>query len=208
MPDPHRLLRTLAQAVAAFRGTPGRRGRMVQLENAGEVLVAGDLHGNIENFRLLLEKAQLGKHPQRHLVLQEVIHGPFQYPAGGDKSHQLVDLVAALKCQYPLQVHFLLGNHELAQWTGQAIAKQESELNASFRTGLDTAYGVRAADVYAAYLQLFAVVPLAVRTPNRIFVSHSLPKAARLEHFDAAILERETHSDEDLRPGGAIHALL
>jgi hypothetical protein len=208
MPDPNRLLRTLAQAVGAFRNIPGRHGRMVRLENAGEVLAAGDLHGNVENFRQLLEKAQLGKHPQRHLVLQELIHGPFRYPAGGDKSHQLVDLLAALKCQYPRQVHLLLGNHELAQWTGQAIAKSESELNALFREGLDNAYGPRAAEIYAAYLQLFALVPLAVRTPNRVFLSHSLPKAARLENFDAAILEHETHDEQDLRPGGAIHALV
>src|SRR5205807_8071144 len=124
------------------------------------------------------------------------------------KSHQLVDLLAALKCQYPRQVHLLLGNHELAEWTGQAIAKSEFELNALFREGLDTAYGASAAAIYAAYLDLFAVVPLAVRTGNRVFLSHSLPKAARLENFDAAILEDETHREQDLRPGGAVHALV
>src|SRR6266849_1651578 len=164
MPDPRRLLRTFAQAVAAFRSTPGRAGRLVQLEKAGEVLVAGDLHGNVQNFRILLDKAQLGKHSERHLVLQELVHGPFCYPAGGDKSHQLVDLVAALKCQYPQQVHLLLGNHELAQWTGQAIAKGEQELNALFREGVDSAYETNATEIYAAYLELFAVIPLAVRT--------------------------------------------
>ena len=177
MPDPIRLLRTLAQAVQAFRSTPGRQGRLVRLEKAADVLVAGDLHGNVENFRLLLDKAQLGQHPGRHLILQELIHGPFRYPAGGDKSHQLVDLLAVLKCQHPRQVHLLLGNHELAQWTGQAIAKSEAELNALFREGVDTAYRGMAAEVYAAYLELFASVPLAVRTPNRVFLSHSLPKA-------------------------------
>jgi hypothetical protein len=208
MPDPIRLLRTLAQAVQAFRRTPGQQGRIMRLEKSGEVLVAGDLHGNVENFRLLLEKAQLGKYPERHLVLQELIHGPFRYPAGGDKSHQLVDLLAALKCQHPSQVHLLLGNHELSQWTRQAIAKSESELNALFREGVDTAYGQRSAEIYAAYLELFAIVPLAVRTPNRVFLSHSLPKAARLESFDPAILEREAHEEQDLRPGGSIHALV
>lgn len=208
MPDPNRLLRTLAQAVESFRTTPGRRGRLVYLENTVDVLVAGDLHGNVENFRRLLEKADLGKHPRRHLVFQELIHGPFRYPAGGDKSHQLIDLLAALKCQYPRQVHFLLGNHELAQWKGQAIAKSESELNALFRTGLDTAYGSSAAAIYSAYLELFSVVPFAARTPNRVFLSHSLPKAARLERFDVGILERETHDEDDLRPGGALHALV
>lgn len=208
MPDPNRLLRTLKQAVEAFRSTPGRRGRLIRLEHAGDLLVAGDLHGNVDNFRRLLEKADLGKHPQRHLVLQELVHGPFHYPAGGDKSHQLVDLLAALKCQYPRQVHLLLGNHELAQWTGQAIAKAASELNALFREGLDTAYGSRAEEIYAAYRELFAVVPLTVRTPNRVFLSHSLPKAARLESFNPAIVECETPEESDLRPGGPIHALL
>src|SRR5439155_15226958 len=100
------------------------------------------------------------------------------------------------------------GNHELAQWTGQAIAKNESELNALFREGVGTAYGPSAASIYAAYQELFAVVPLAVRTANRVFLSHSLPKAARLEAFDPAILQAETHGEQDLRPGGAVHALV
>ena len=59
------------------------------------VLVAGDLHGHVENFRQLLIRADLANHPRRHFVLQEVLHGPFLYPGGGEKSHQLLDLVAA-----------------------------------------------------------------------------------------------------------------
>src|SRR5438132_11586095 len=152
MPDPDRLLRTLQQAIQAFRDTPGRKGRLVRLQDVDEVMAVGDLHGNVENFRRALQKAELGTHPRRHLVLQELVHGPFRYPGGGDKSHQLVDLLAALKCQFPRQVHLLLGNHELAQWTGQAIAKGDSELNALFREGLDSAYGKSAAEIYAVYL--------------------------------------------------------
>src|SRR5438309_6017321 len=152
MPDPARLLRTLQQAIQGFRNTPGRNGRLVCLQNGDEVMVVGDLHGNVENFRQALLKADLAKHAGRHLVLQELVHGPHKYPAGGDKSHQLVDLLAALKCQFPQQVHLLLGNHELSQWTGQAIAKGDSELNALFREGLDSAYGKSAAEIYAVYL--------------------------------------------------------
>jgi hypothetical protein len=208
MPDPIRLLATLTKAVQAFRGTSGRRGRFVQLLDSSELLVAGDLHGNVENFRLLLQRANLGQHPRRHLVLQELVHGPYRYPAGGDKSHQLLDLLAALKCQYPQQVHLLLGNHELSQWTARRIAKADIDLNELFREGVGTAYGPHAAAVYARYLDLFAVVPLAVRTPNRVFLSHSLPGAKRLETFDPAILERNEHSEEDLTPGGTVHALV
>jgi hypothetical protein len=208
MPDPDRLLTTLRRAIQAFRNTPGRSGRLIRLHDCAEVLVAGDLHGNVANFQRLLERARLSAHPRRHLVLQEVIHGPHRYAHGGDKSHQMVDLVAALKCQFPRQVHMLLGNHELAQWTGQKVAKEEFDLNAIFRVGVDSAYGSRADEVYTAYLDLFAVVPLAIRTPNRVFLSHSLPTAARLAAFDPAVLERDTHEPSDLKTGGRVHALL
>lgn len=201
-------LRTIRQAAGAFRATPGRRGRLVLLENAAEVLAAGDLHGNLENFRRLLVRADLARQPRRHLVLQELVHGPFRYPDGGDKSHQLLDLTAALKCQHPRQVHVLLGNHELAEWTGQRIGKGTDDLNALFSQGLESAYGTRSTEVHAAYLDLFAALPLAVRAPNRIFLSHSLPSARHLPAFDPAILERDLDNEAELRPGGGVHALV
>src|SRR5258708_38780114 len=123
MADANRLLHTLHRALQLFRDMPGRKGRVVTLEGATEVLATGDLHGSVENFRLILAKAELGRYPGRHLVFQEMVHGPFEYPAGGDKSHQLLDLVAALKCQYPRQVPFLPGNHELAQGTGRRVSQ-------------------------------------------------------------------------------------
>jgi hypothetical protein len=208
MPDPTRLLNTLQRATRAFRDTPGRRGRVVALDGADEVLVAGDLHGHVENFRRLLARADLAGRPNRHLVLQEVIHGPFRYPGGGDRSHQLVDLLAALKAQYPRQVHFLPGNHELAQAIDRLIGKGDEVLNALFREGVAEAYGGRAGDVYAAYLDLFAAAPLALRTPNRVFVSHSLPPPKWLDAFDPAVLEQDAAEAEQLLPGGTVHALL
>ena len=208
MPDPDRVLHTLRQAAAACRATPGRRGHLVRLEDADEVLVAGDLHGNLENFRRLLRLADLDKQRRRHLVLQELIHGPFEYPGGGDKSHQLFDVVAALKCQYPERVHLLPGNHELAQWTGRRVEKNDRDLNGLFDQGVEAAYGRRAAEVQAAYAELFAALPLALRTPNRVFLSHSLPSARRREEFDPAVLEREELAAEELLPGGSVFALL
>jgi hypothetical protein len=208
MPDPIRLRRTLNQAARLFRETPGRQGRLVRLAGAVDVLAGGDLHGNVPNFRRLMQRAELGAHPDRHLVLQEVIHGPFHYPAGGDKSHQLLDLVAALKCEHPRQVHMLLGNHELAQWTDQWIGKGDLELNTLFRQGVETAYGSHADQIYGAYLDLFASLPLAIRTPNRVFLSHSLPRAPILDRFDPAVLEVDAVDRRELLPGGVIHALL
>jgi hypothetical protein len=208
MPDPDRILATLHRAIQHFRDTPGRCGRVVSLQDTSEVFVSGDLHGNLENFRRLLVKADLAQNTRRHLVLQEVIHGPFHYPAGGDKSHQLLDLLAALKCQFPRQVHFLLGNHELAQCTQRRIAKGDFDLNQCFREGVGTAYGGRAPEVYSVYLELLAIVPVALRTPNRILLSHSLPAASKLEKFDLGALERDVSTEADLLPGGSVHSVV
>src|SRR5260370_1171434 len=206
MPDADRLLATLCRAVTAFRATPGRRGRVVILPAGAEVFVSGDLHGNLENFRVLLKRAELERNPGRHFVMQEVVHGTFRYPLGGDKSHQLVDLTAALKCQYPDRVHFLLGNHELAQWTNRRIAKNDEDLLELFRAGVDLTYGDRGPEVCALYLELFATVPLAIHTANRLLLTHSLPNAGRLETFDPAMLERDNHEEAELEPGGAVHS--
>jgi hypothetical protein len=208
MPDPQRLLNTLKQAIGAFRDTPGRRGRYVRLDKAAEVFVVGDLHGNVENFKSGLQKAALARHADRHLVFQELIHGPFRYPAGGDRSHQLVDLLAALKCQFPDRVHYLIGNHELSQATHRRIAKDDEDCNEVFREGIGTAYGANAPGVYAAYLELFQAAPLVIRTSNRVLVCHSLPVSSRLESFQAGLLEEDAVDEAELKLGGSIHALV
>ncbi len=207
MAGPELRLQTLRRAVELFRDTPGRAGRVVSLSDADDVLVAGDLHGNLENFRKILQKADLARHPRRHLVLQELLHGPFHYPAGGDKSHQLVELVAALKGQYPRQVHYLLGNHELGQANNRRISKNDLDLNQLFRQGVETAYRERAAEVYAVYLELFAAIPAALRTPNRVYLSHSLPSIGHILELNLAHLERDS-TEADLCPGGAVHSLV
>ena len=95
MSDPEKLLHTVRRATELFRATPSRVGGVVVPETATEVMVVGDLHGNIPAFHRVLEVAVLNQNPGRHLVLQELIHGPRLYPEGGDRSHQLVDLVAS-----------------------------------------------------------------------------------------------------------------
>jgi hypothetical protein len=209
MPDPQRLLATLRKATAAFRTTPGRTGRFTRLPEGVEVLVVGDMHGSVENMRLVLEKAQLAANPRRHLVVQEVIHGPFAYTdsaGGGDKSHQLLDVVAALKCQFPERVHYLLGNHELAQWRHQAIGKGDIEQNGWFDLGVRTAYGSAADEILRAYEELFAVADLALRTANRVFLCHTVPPMK--VDFSLAKLEAESLDEAEYHLGGAIHGIL
>src|SRR5436309_324165 len=208
MPAPDRMLTYLRQALTLVRATPGCRGHVVELQDCTEVLVAGDLHGHVGNFQGLLKAADLTNHPGRHLVMQEAIHGNYRYPSGGDKSHQLVDLFAALKCQFPKQVHYLPGNHELAQWTGRKVLKADEDLNALFEEGVTVAYGPRLGpEIYRTYLELFQALPVLIRCPNGVVVCHSLPPARAMTLFDPARLELNHYDDADLQPGGTVHSL-
>jgi hypothetical protein len=208
MPDPKKVLTTIRRATELMRATPGRSGGIIAPERAEEIMVVGDLHGNIPAFRKVLTLAALDRNPGRHLVLQELIHGKLEYGEDkGDRSHQLVDVVSALKCQYPDRVHLILGNHELSELTGRIIAKDGKTLNMMFRMGISTAYGASAGEIYEAYKGLFAALPLAIRTANRVFVCHTLPDESDLDALDLELLKADTWPEEAMKRHGTIYAL-
>ena len=190
MPDPIRLQITLRRAIDQLKRLPVRRGRVIEL-TGDEVVVAGDLHGHVANFQAIYQYANLAKYPGRHLVVQELIHGMFRYPLGGDKSHQLIDLIATLAVQFPGRVHYLMGNHELAQWTNQTILKNEDDYLELFRQGIDQAYGSEATAIEALYMELFSRLPIAIRAANGLLLTHSLPRARAVALLDPALLERD-----------------
>jgi hypothetical protein len=208
MPDSNKILATLRKAAELMRSTPGRAGSVIMLDDADEVMVVGDLHGNLPAFRQALVIAALDRHPRRHLVLQELVHEINKHNDDlPDRSHRLVDLVSALKCQYPQRVHLILGNHELSELTGRIIGKDGHALNVRFRQGMELVYGERTQEVYQAYLALFATLPLAARTPNSVFICHTLPDARYLEDLDLSLLNSDHWPKEAMKRGGTVYAL-
>ena len=171
-------------------------------------MVVGDLHGNLSAFRWVLTEAALDRNPGRHLVLQELVHeinkNQDERP---DLSHRLVDLVSALKCQYPDRVHVILGNHELSEMTGRIIGKDGQALNMRFRQGLQLSYGDQCDEIYKAYIGLFSALPLAVRTPNRVFMCHSIPDGGYLDDLDVGVLGVDDWPPESMKRGGAVYAI-
>lgn len=208
MSDVDHVLRILRDAAIALRATKGRKGTLVQLEDAEDVIVAGDLHGNLVNFRNILRIADLDRHPGRHLVLQEFVHGSGRYPNGGCMSHRLLDIVSALKCQYGHRVHLLIGNHELSEWTGRPISKEGITFNRLFAAGVEAAYGKKAPDVIQRYHELFAAMPLAVRTQNRVFMSHTIPPAKFDDQFDVGIFSKPAMDEEQRGRNTSFYHLL
>jgi len=192
------------------RELPIRRGNVVVLtkESGDDVLVGADLHGHRLNFRRLCHQASLDQHSRRHLIVQEVLHGGPSYPAcGGCMSHLLLEDVVKLVVSYPGRVHFLLGNHELAEITDFPIRKGTNFLNLQFRRGIEQFYGAAAADVRQAYVDYLKTCPLAVRLANGIFICHSLPDAKSFRVFDPRVLDQPLEA-ADLIEGGQVFRLL
>src|SRR5207237_6493631 len=88
----------------------------------------------------------------------------------------------------------------------RSVAKDNTDYNKIFVAGIRSAYGDHADAVYAGYLALIAAAPLVVRTPNRVFVSHSLPSALKMQRFRYDDLLRESEP-ADLESTGSAYAI-
>ncbi|GAB6166538.1 metallophosphoesterase [Thermostilla marina] len=198
------VIQSLRTATEANFTTPGRSGNVIELtpELADEVVITGDLHGHRRNFNAIRRHAALDQHPKRHLVLQEVCHGGPTYPSnGGCMSHMMLEDVAKLKAQYPDRVHFILGNHELAEMIDYPIQKNKQMLNLLFRLGVQQVYGPAAEKVRQEYIPFLKSCPLAVRLPGGVFVSHSIPENVDRRGFDRTVFERPIDAVEFLEHG-------
>lgn len=193
------------RAAQANRQTPGRQGASVHLPSTGRLMVSGDLHDHGPNLRTLVRLAELGRSPHHHLLLQEVIHGPARV-RGMDLSSRTLAHVAALKLAHPNQVHVLMGNHELAQYTGQGILKDGANVVEAFNEGLEFMFNDRSPEVRLAINDFILSMLLTVRCESGVLCCHSLPSPRKMSEFDHTVIDRDL-TREDLA-GGAAHAMV
>lgn len=185
-----------------------REGNIVTLPGEGEVWMTGDLHDHRNNFKKLLAVADLANNPQRHLILHELIHGDHVDAAGAEDSWKMLYDAAKLKCEYSNQVHFLLANHDLAQVFGEGISKGGIDVCEAFRRGLKRDFTDRYHFAEAAISEFLLSLPLAIRAPNGLWFSHSLPRDVDIEKFDYSVFERELKGDDFKRKVGAAYQLI
>ena len=98
--------------------------------------------------------------------------------------------MAKLTVKYPDRVHFILGNHELAELTDYPIQKNKQMLNLMFRLGLQHVYGPATEKVREAYFEFLRSCPLGVRMPPSVMITHSVPENLDRRTFDCSILTR------------------
>jgi len=193
----------LRAGVQANHADSCRQGNLIRLTGPGTLVIAGDIHGHRRNLERVTAFADLVHHPQRHLVLQEIIHGGPQDTRGGCLSYQVLFDAVHLKTQFPDQVHMVLGNHDTAFITSSEVMKDGREMNRAMALALTREYGEAQPQVDAAIREFLLSQPLAVRTENRLWVSHSLPSDRMADRFDPQILDRPLQPSDCQRPGSA-----
>jgi hypothetical protein len=198
---------TLREAARLNREDPNRRGSLLTFGAAGQLVMTGDLHGHLRNFEKLQRFCALQRSPGRVVVLHELIHTEPETLAIPDTSIDLLVRAAAWKCEFPDNVFFLQSNHELSQLCGHEISKGGRYVLADFERGVELRYGGQAPEVMDAVHDYLASLPLAARLANGIFLSHSIPDAFYIEHFDLSVFDREP-TLADMSPGGPAYALV
>ncbi len=197
----------LMQAAEVNKQNPIRNGNLLHFPSDGELIISADLHNHRRNFERIVNFAALEQFPQRHVILQELIHGGALGPDGEDTSIELVLDAADWALQFPGQVHFLLANHDVAQVTSVPILKDGYDLTDRFTRSFTAFYGPQGANVLAAYKQFVYSMPLAGITATGIFLSHSLPGVRDMDDFDPGIVRRRLTMTDYLR-GGAVYKMV
>lgn len=197
-----KVIEILNQGIEANTQCPLRQGNTVTLPSQGSLVISGDLHGHVRNFERIVSFAALDSHPDRHVVLQEIIHGGPQDAQGGCLSYQILLKAIAYKLQYPNQVHIIMGNHDTAFICDAEVMKDGREMNKALYQALEREFNTEWVSVRDAMRNYLYSQPLAIRTTNRLWMSHSLPADRLAEQFDASILERKLEPADLVKPGG------
>ena len=200
------IIAAFEQGALANRQNKHRKGNLIHLTAPGDVIMTGDLHGQERNFEKLLRYADLDNHPQRHLVLHELLHSAENTSVDQCHSYRLLAWAAQLKADFPDQVHIILGNHAIAQRCRDEVLKNGQPMVRALNTAISCTFAEKSALVIQALDDFIMSIPLAIRTENRIWLSHSLPSQRHIKDFNNAIFDKHI-TLEDMQSNPSLHAL-
>ncbi len=200
---PQAIIDLLKQGAQANNADQFRKGNLLSLPAEGTLVATGDIHGHRRNFERIVAFADLPANPDRHIILQEIIHGGTEDSDGGCLSYKLLFDAVRYKLKFPDRVHFIMGNHDTAFINDSEVMKNGREMNRAMRLALEREFSEAADDIRLAMKQFLLSQPLAVRTENRIWLSHSLPADRYLEKFDPQVLHKNLEVNDCVKPGSA-----
>lgn len=182
---------------------PMRKGNVIELAGSASLIVTGDTHGHRRNFERTVKSADLQNNPDTYVIFQEILHGGPEDDHQGCLSFELFFEILKYQIQFPRQVHLIMGNHDTAIINDMKVIKAGKEMNDALKSAMKRHYGSDFDEVYAELKFYLLSQPLAVRTANKIWMSHSLPSDCHVDGFDVSVFDKKLTPADLQRPGAA-----
>jgi len=188
------------QGIQINAGSKLRDGNVIRLPDRGRVIITGDLHGHRRNFEKAAAFADLEHNPDTYVIFQEILHGGLEDETGGCLSFRLFQDILRYQLRFPDRVFLVMGNHDTAIIADNDVLKAGKEMNAAMKVAMRRHFDEDYDTAMSALRAYLLSQPVAVRCPNRIWMSHSLPEEQFADRFDATVFERKLLSGDMLRP--------
>ncbi|MBN1245964.1 metallophosphoesterase [Candidatus Bathyarchaeota archaeon] len=162
------LVETVENVISLLRGESGKIGnltiseRLVKLEPAGEALVIGDLHGDLESLTGILKNSDFMQKMSRRKDATLIFLG--DYGDRGASSAEVYYTVLRLKLAFPEQIVLLRGNHESPDDLMASPHDLPTQFQARFKENWTAAY--------SKVRELFAYLYNAVLVDERYLLVH------------------------------------
>jgi serine/threonine-protein phosphatase PP1 catalytic subunit len=147
-------------------------GKLIELPKKGRALIVTDLHGNLDDFISFIQIWKDFKDDNDYFIITgDLIHA---MGVEDDRSLELLDYVKS-HCETFRKFHLLLGNHEWATISDVSIYKGGVNQTLSFEVLLKEKFKAGWREKLDEYTDFLEKLPIAVKTRNKVFISHAGP---------------------------------
>ena len=147
-------------------------GKLVELPKKGKAIVVTDIHGNLDDYEAYMDIWEEYRNINTHFI----ITGDFIH-AMGKKDDKSIEILDSVKHYWENNENFypLIGNHEWSTISNISVYKGSINQSLNFKELLKDRFGGRWDKKLGEYQEFFKKLPIAIRTANKVFISHAGP---------------------------------
>ena len=174
-------------------------GKLLRLPKKGKALIITDLHGNLEDFYEYQSIwNDFGKNGNHIVITGDLIHSFYPQKDGS------IDILESIITEFERDnFHVLLGNHEWSHITNIPVYKAGQNQKSHFETLLKERFGCKWQEKLDYYKKFFKKLPLAIKTANRVFISHAGP-SNNIKNLEEINITSSNKYHEDLTVYGML----
>jgi serine/threonine-protein phosphatase PP1 catalytic subunit len=147
-------------------------GKLVELPKKGKAIVVTDIHGNFDDYDRYMDIWK--EYPDENTYF--IITGDFIH-AMGKKDDKSIEILDNVKHCWENNENFypLIGNHEWSTISNISVYKGGINQSLNFKELLREKFRGKWNKKLDEYQEFFKKLPIAIRTANKVFISHAGP---------------------------------